>query len=101
MDQSAEVQMNHGDTRHIKTERAVRQGCCLSLILFNLYSKYLSTEAPDGLGDFKIGQQVICTVKYVDDLTLLARDGIILQVMTDAVVKVIRWYAMKTNVEKN
>ena len=37
--------------------------CCLSPVLFNLYSECLTREVLDGLGDFKIGGQSIQTVK--------------------------------------
>jgi hypothetical protein len=37
------------------------QGCCLSPILFNFYSEYLTEEALEGFGDFKIGGQAINT----------------------------------------
>jgi hypothetical protein len=49
----------------------LHQVCCLSPILFNLYSEYLTKGALEGFGDFKIGH-VIRTVKYADDLVLLA-----------------------------
>jgi hypothetical protein len=39
-----------------------------------LYSEYLAKEALDGLGDFKIGGQIIQTVKYADDLVLMAKE---------------------------
>jgi hypothetical protein len=58
----------------VKIGRGVIQGCCLSLILFNLYSEYLTKEALEGFRVFKIGRQVIRTVKYADDLVLLARE---------------------------
>jgi hypothetical protein len=79
-----------------------RQGCCLSPILFNLrvYSEYLTKEALEGFGDFKIGGQVIRTVKYADYLVLLAREENVLQGMVDRLIEIGRRYGMEMNVEK-
>ena len=66
--QSVKVRRNRGETRNVKNGRGVRQGCCLSPIPFNLYSKCLTKEALEGFGDFKIGGKIIHTVKYADDL---------------------------------
>jgi len=66
--QSFKVRLNRGETRSVKNGRGVRQGCCLSPVLFNLYSECLTKEAPEGFGDFKIGGQIIHAVKYADDL---------------------------------
>jgi hypothetical protein len=84
----------------VKIGRGVRQGCCLSPILFNLYSEYLTKEALEGFGDFKIGGQVIRTVKYADDLMLLAREENVLQGMVDRLIEIGRHYGMEMNVEK-
>ena len=80
--------------------REVRQGCCLSPILFNLYSEYLTKEALDGLGDFNIGGQIIQTVKYADELVLMAKEETVLQGMTDKLIEIGRCYGMEMNVEK-
>jgi len=55
MDQRVKVRLDRGETRSVQIGRGVRQGCCLSPILFNLYSECLTKEALDGLGDFNIG----------------------------------------------
>jgi hypothetical protein len=39
-----------------------------------LYSEYLTKEAVEGFGDFKIEEQVIHTVKYADGLVLMATE---------------------------
>jgi hypothetical protein len=51
-------------------------------------------------GDFKIGGQLIRTVKYADDLVLLAREENVLQGMFDRLIEIGRYYGMETNVEK-
>ena len=51
--------------------------------LFNVYSKCLTKEALEGCGDFKIEGQIIHTVKYADDLVLLAKEQKVLQDMID------------------
>jgi hypothetical protein len=83
-----------------KIGRGVRQSCCLSPILFNLYSEYLTNEAREGFGDFTIGGQVIRTVKYADDLVLLAKEETVLQGMVDRLIETGISYGMEMNVEK-
>ena len=68
MEQKVKVRLNREEIRSVQTGRGVRQGCCLSPILFNLYSECLTKEVLDGLGDFNIGGQIILTVKYADVL---------------------------------
>jgi hypothetical protein len=54
--------------------------------LFNLYSECLNKEALDGPGDFKFGGQIIQTVKYADDLVLMAKEETVLQGMIDILI---------------
>ena len=98
MAQSVKVRLNRGETRSVKIVRGVRQGCCLSPILFNLYSEYHNKEALEGLGDFKICGQIIQTVKYADDLVLLAKKEKVLQDMIDKLIEIGRCYGMEMNV---
>jgi len=81
MEQKVKVRLDRGETRSVQTGRAV--GCCLSPILFNLYSECLTKEALDGLADFNIGEQIIQTVKYADDIVLMATEEMVLQGMID------------------
>jgi len=54
----------------------------------------------EGFGDFKIGGQIIHTVRYADDLVLLAKEGKVLQDMVDKLTETGRCYGMEMNVEK-
>jgi hypothetical protein len=87
-------------TKSVKTGREVRQGCCLSPLLFNLYSEYVTQEALEGLGYFKVGRQIISKVRYADNLVLLAKEETVLQRMIDELIEVGRGYGMAINVEK-
>jgi hypothetical protein len=84
----------------VKSGRGVIQECCLSPILFNLYSEYLTKEALEGLGSLKIGGQIIHTVKYADEPVLLAKEEKVLQDMIDKLIVTGRCYGMEINVEK-
>jgi len=68
------LRLNRGEKKSVKIGRGVRQGCYLSPILFNLYSECLAKKTLEGFGDFKIGGQIIHTVKHADDLVLLAKE---------------------------
>jgi len=52
MDQGFKVRLDRGETGSVQIGRGVRQGCCLSPILFNVYSECLTKEALGGFGDF-------------------------------------------------
>jgi hypothetical protein len=39
-----------------------------------LYNEYLAKEALDGLGDINMGGKIVQTVKYADDLVLMAKE---------------------------
>jgi len=88
MAQSVKVRLNRGETRSVKTGRGVRQGCCLSPVLFNLYSDCLTKEALEGIGDFKMGRQIIHIVKYADELLLLAKEEKVLQDRIDKLIEI-------------
>ena len=60
VDQSVKLKLDQAETRRVKSGREVRQGCCLSPIIFNLYVEYLNKEAHESFGDL-IGRQVIHT----------------------------------------
>jgi len=53
-----------------------------------LYTECLTKEALEGIGDFKIGGQIIHTVKYADDLVLLAKEEKVLQDMFDKLIEI-------------
>ena len=58
-----------------------------------IYNECLTKEALDG--------QIIQTVKYADDLVLMAKEETVLQGMIDKLMETGRYYGMEMNVEKN
>jgi hypothetical protein len=94
MDQSVKLKVDQGEARRVKIGRGARKRCYLLLILFNLYSKYLTKEALEVLRDFKVGGQVIRTVKYADDLVPLAKEEMVLQGMIKRLIEIGRCYGM-------
>ena len=56
---------------------------------------HITKEALDGLGDFKVGGQIIQTVKYWDDLVLMAKEETVLQGMIDKLIETGRYYSME------
>ena len=81
-----------------KFGRGVRQRRSLSPILFNSYGEYLTKDATERFGDFKIGGQVIRTLKYADDLVLLAKEETVLQGVIDRLIDIGRCCGIERNV---
>jgi len=74
MDQSVKLRLDQKEKTSVKIEIGARKGCCLSQILFNLCNEYLTNDALEWFGDFKMGEYVICTVKYQTNLCYWLRN---------------------------
>jgi hypothetical protein len=81
----------------VKTGRGVKQGRCLSPILFQLYTQYFTKETLENLEHLGKGGQIIRTVKYAHDLVLLAKEETVLQGMTDILTEIGSCYGMEMN----
>ena len=73
--QEARVRTGHRTTDWFQIGKGVRQGCILSLCLFNLYAEYMMRNA--GLEEAQAGintaRRNINNLRYADDTTLMAQ----------------------------
>ena len=72
--QEATVRTEHGTTDWFQIGKGVRQGCILSLCLFNLYAEYIMRNAglKEAQAGIKIAGRNISNLRYADDTTLMA-----------------------------
>ena len=72
--QEATVRTKHGTTDWFKIGKGVRQGCMLSLCLFNLYAEYIMRNAglDEAQAGIKIAGRNINNLRYADDTTFMA-----------------------------
>ena len=72
--QEATVRTGHGKTDWFQIGKGVRQGCILSLCLFNLYTEYIMRNAgqDEAQAGIKIAGRNINHLRYADDTTLMA-----------------------------
>ena len=68
------VRTGHGKTDWFQRGKGVRQGCILSLCLFNLYAEYIMINArlDEAQAGIKIAGRNINNLRYADDTTLMA-----------------------------
>ena len=73
-DQEATVRTGHGTTDWFLIGKGVRQGCILSLCLFNLYAEYITQNArlDEAQAGIKIARRNINNLRYADDTTIMA-----------------------------
>ena len=72
--QEATVRTGHGATDWFQIRKGVRQGCLLSLCLFNLYVEYIMRNAglDEAQAGIKIVRRNVNNLRYTDDTTLMA-----------------------------
>jgi indole-3-glycerol phosphate synthase len=70
------------------------------IIYYHLWPVKVLLYFPTLSHDFKIGRQIIHTVRYADDLVLLAKEEKVLQDMIDKLIEIGRCNGMEMNVEK-
>ena len=72
--QEATVRTGHGTTDWFQIGKGIRQGCILSLCLFNLYAGYIirNTGLDEAQTGIKITRRNINNLRYTDDTTLMA-----------------------------
>ena len=72
--QGATVRTAHGTTDCFQIGKGVRQGCILSLCLFNLYAEYIVRNAglEEAQAGIKTAGKNINYLRYADDTTLMA-----------------------------
>ena len=67
--QEATVRTGHGTTDWFQIGEGVRQGCILSLYLFNLYAKYIMRNA--GLDEAQVGIKVLGEISITSDMQMI------------------------------
>src|SRR6266550_1644237 len=93
------VRTGNTQTEWIKIGRGVRQGCCLSPTLFNMYEEEMINEFLENEGS-NIGGRKICCVRFADDMVLIDESKEKMQKMLDRLERKCREYGMKINVGK-
>ena len=70
--QEATVRTGHGITDWFQIGKGVRQGCILSLCLFNLYAEYIMQNArlDEAQAEIKTAGRNINNLRYADDTSL-------------------------------
>ena len=100
--QEATVRTGHGTTDWFQIGKGVRQGCILSLCLFNFYAKYIMRNA--GLEEAQAGIKTvgrnINKLRYVDDTTPMAESEEELKSLLIKVKEESEKVGLKRNIQK-
>ena len=100
--QEATVRTGHGTTDWFQIGKVVRQGCILSLCLFNFYAEYIMRNA--GLNEAQAGIKIagrnINNLRYADDTTLMAESEEELKSLLMLVEEESEKAALKLNIQK-
>src|SRR6478735_3722092 len=98
--QQAAVRWDNDISRYVSIRKGVRQGCIISLILFNLYSEFMIIEALESEKGIRFSGSKLTNLRYADDAVLVAETKKALQRMMDKLNEACKVYGMAINVKK-
>ena len=100
--QEATVRTGHGTTDWLQIGKGVRQGCILSLCLFNFYAEYTmrNTGLDEAQARIKIAERNINNLRYADDTTLMAESEEELKSLLMKVQEESEKVGLKLNIQK-
>ena len=101
--QEATVRTGHGTTDWFQIGKGVRQGCILSLCLFNFYTEYImrNTGLEEAQAGIKIAGRNINNLRYADDTTLTAESEEELKILLMKVKVESEKVGLKLNIQKS
>ena len=101
MNQEGVVKVNGDFTEECLIGRGVRQGCCLSPVLFSLYTEMMMLEALENIDEgVKIGGRSLSDIRFADDQAMISGTQKGLQVTMKKLCDVVERYGMKINSKK-
>src|SRR2546426_6684274 len=101
MEQMATVRIGEKCSETSVVGRGVRQGCCLSPLLFTVYAEAMMMEAMEDIDEgVMVGGKLLKDVRFADDQGMVADSEDGLQKLMEGLVKAATSYDMKINVKK-
>src|SRR5207244_2199751 len=102
MEQMATVRIGEKCSEPSVVRRGVRQGCCLSPLLFTVYAEAMMMEAMQDIDEgVMVGGKLLKDVRFADDQGMVADSEDGLQKLMDGLDKAATSYGMKINVKIN
>ena len=97
------VRTGHGTTDWFQIGKGVRQGCILSLCLFNLHAEYImrNTGLEEAQAGIKVAGRNTNILRYADDTTLMAESEEELKSLLTKVKKESQKSWLKTQYSEN
>src|SRR5690349_25101055 len=101
MNQKAVVKIQQEFSEEGEIGRGVRQGCCMSPLLFNICAEAMMVEAMESIEEgIKIGGKLLKDVRFADDQSMVAGSEVGLQKIMDGLNDTALKYGMKINIKK-